>query len=223
MTAIFVIVTIIFFLSVDWAARRFQRKKAVVSAPALQIAGKPYPLRVPEGIFFAKSHTWLNLFPSGKVRMGVDDFIGRLMERPQVTLLKREGEPVAKGEPLIVLKEGDRQLTVRAPITGEILTVNNRLETTPGLMREELFSNGWAYVLRPNKFKELTALLFGEESRDWMLGEFRRLRDLLARVVPTGTLAPAALQDGGVPVAGILKHVNEDVCRRIEEEFLKVR
>ena len=182
MTVIFVVATIIFFLGLDWLVRLIRQKKS--PAPAATAQPASFSLRTPEGIFFARSHTWMNLFPSGRIRLGVDDFVTNLLDNPEVTLMRSPGERVDRGDPLIALSDGERRLIVRAPIGGEITAVNNALESDPTLMREKLFSDGWAYSIRPKGVEEVRAMLLGEESRHWISEELRRLRDLLAGIGP---------------------------------------
>jgi glycine cleavage system H protein len=153
MTVIFVALTIVFFLALDVVVRRVKARKEVPSM-AVYTAQPAYPVRLPDGIFFAKSHTWLNLFPSGKVRLGVDDFVGRLLDKPQVEYLKSAGASVKKGEPLFALSEGGRTLTVRAPMNGRIISQNDQLAKNPGLLKENLFSEGWAYTIQPERSEE---------------------------------------------------------------------
>jgi glycine cleavage system H protein len=222
MTVIFVAMTIVFFLTLEAVVRRVRTKKAV-PAMAVHTALPTYPVRLPDGIFFARSHTWLSLFPSGKVRLGVDDFVGRLLDNPAVTYLKSTGDSVKKGEPLFALTEGGRTLTLRAPMDGRIISMNEQLPNNPGLLKDNLFSDGWAYTIQPEKPSELRNLMLGDETRSWIPEEFRRLRDVFAAVPVEGELVPALLQDGGPPVAGALKHMGPEVWDNFEEEFLQVR
>jgi glycine cleavage system H lipoate-binding protein len=222
MTALFVVATIVVFLSIDWLVQRLKHEEA----PSRPLVPQEtvYPLRIPDGVFFAKSHTWLNLFPSGKVRLGVDDFVGCLLERPQVCLIKQEGESVEKGEAIMTLTEGDHFVTVRSPISGNIISVNGTLEDNSRSLRERLFSHGWAYTIFPRRPEEVRAMMLGDETRTWMSSEFRRLRDLLAGMASNGTLVPATIQDGGAPVAGALKHLDDPAAwKRFEDEFLQVQ
>ncbi|MCX6142538.1 MAG: hypothetical protein NTZ35_04890, partial [Ignavibacteriales bacterium] len=209
MTVIFVAMTILFFLTLEAVVRRVRAKKAV-PAMAVRTAQPAYPVRLPDGIFFARSHTWLSLFPSGKVRLGVDDFVGRLLDNPEVAYLKSAGDSVKKGEPLFALTEGGQTLTLRAPMDGRILSMNEQLPKNPRLLKENLFSDGWAYTIQPEKPSELRNLMLGEETRSWIPEEFRRLRDVFAAVPVEGELVPALLQDGGPPVAGALKHMGPE-------------
>lgn len=217
MTVLLVAATIIAFLTLEWVVRRRREAKEI---PVLVVRQRAIPVRMPEGIFFAPNHTWLNLFPSGKVRIGLDDFIGRMLDRPEVAFLKQEGEAVRKGDPILRLKQGPHSLTVRAPIGGTILSKNRNLAARPENMREMLFSDGWAYTIQPFQTTELRNLLFGEETKAWVRTEFGRLRDVLARVTGSANAAPVLLQDGGVPVAGLMKDAPESWWNAIDEEFL---
>ncbi len=218
MTVIFVVATILIFLGIDWIARTARERKAATVPAGVPL--HPYPIRVPEGIFFTRSHMWLNLFPSGKVRLGIDDFIGRVVEQPEIVLLKKEGERIHRGEPIMLMRENQHILTVRSPIEGQIESTNDELRRHPELLHDELFSEGWAYTIVPQKFSDLKGLLLGNETREWMRTEFARLRDFFAGVTQTGQVAPAYLQDGGPPMAGIMRNMSDEVWQNFETEFL---
>lgn len=220
MTVILVVATILLFLGMDWLVRI---RRQPVGVPAA-VRGKSHPVRVrvPAGVFFARSHTWLSMYPSGKLLVGVDDFVNRLLDTPRVTLLKRAGEHVEKGEPMLRLESEGRSLTVRSPIEGEILTPNTELERRPELMHEDLFTEGWAYAVQPGRAGQMRQMLLGEETRRWVQEEFARLRDVFAGAGATPALGAVALQDGGPPVTGALKQLDQKAWARFEDEFLQV-
>ncbi len=222
MTVLFFTASIVFFLGLDWVVQHAKKGKAKGAALSPRAAVPASPLRVPEGIFFARSHTWLSLFPSGKIRLGVDDFVGTLMENPTFAFSLKPGDKVEKGDALLTMEEGDRRITIRSPLAGEILSVNENLEKSPRLMRDSLFSEGWAYTIRPRRLEDLRSMLIGDETRSWMSEEFGRLRDLLAGAAP-GQLAPAHLHDGGAPAPGLLKQLDRGRLQEFEERFLQVR
>jgi len=221
MTVLFFISTVLLFLTIDWLVQRSREKRATTPARVPRPA-KELAVRIPDGIFFAPSHTWLNLFPSGKVRLGVDDFISGLLEKPVVRLLRSAGEKIAKGDPLLELTSDGHHLTVRAPIDCEILSVNASLPSNPGLLDEGLFSDGWAYTIKPSRNTDLKDLLLGSESSRWIRTEYQRLKDLLAGSSPGGELQPAYLQEGGPPIAGVLEGMDDSVWQKLDSEFLQV-
>ena len=218
MTVIFVALTILFFLGVDWILQRRKEARSVVPALA---GAQEARVRLPSGVFFAPSHTWLNLFPSGRAWLGIDDFVVRLLERPRVRFLKETGSQVSRGDALLVIEDGERQLTVQSPLDGRVTALNSKLLKRPGALRQAPFCEGWACEIRPDRQADLKSLMLGDESAGWMQREFGRLRDVLAGAGPE--LSPAMLQDGGPPIAGAMKHVSREVWTRFEREFLEVR
>lgn len=221
MTVLFVIATIITFLTIDWFVQRRKERLAAKIAPAT-VPAQSNPIRLPAGIFFAPSHTWLNLFPSGKIRLGIDDFISRLLMRPEIVMLKKVNDRVKKGEPLILLKEGKHHLTIRSPLEGDILAVNDELPVNPDLLGDRLFTDGWGYIMKPRRPADVKGLLLGNESRAWIGQEFQRLRDLFAGLGRNNVMEPVLLQDGGPPIAGALVAMDDAVWQQLDREFLSV-
>lgn len=215
MTVLLFVATIITFLGIDYLVRRSRGESLATAAQQAQ-----QTLRVPEGIFFSKTHTWLNLFPSGKMQLGVDDFVKRMFVHPEVTLLKAEGEIVRKGEAIIGMQEGGNSFFVHSPIDGRITQRNNRLagQTANG----EHFAQNWAYAIEPkNGAAEIRNFLLGAETRQWMKTELARLRDFMAAAAASQSgYAAMLLQDGGEPMPGVLNNFTPEQCTRFEQQFL---
>jgi len=152
--------------------------------------------------------------------IGIDDFIGRLLFRPVVSLLKNAGDRVERGEPIIRLGQNGHSLTIRSPIEGRVVSQNTALLAHPEYMGERLFNDGWAYTIEPDRTTELRDFIFGKETLGWIQKEFGRLRDILAGADGIEKAMPVLLQDGGLPVAGVMRDVPDTVWRKIEQEFL---
>lgn len=215
MTVLLFVSTIVVFLTIDYFVRR-NKAAVAVAQPVLQ---KAIPMRTPAGIFFTKSHTWLSLFPSGKVQLGIDDFLARMFSAPQVSLLKNAAEHVVKGEPILRVSEGSNEVIVRSPIDGVIDTVNASLPKNPTLLNDALFSEGWAYTIKPSRTNDLRAFYLGEDTRVWLRTEMGRLRDFFAQAAGP---VPAFMQDGGLPAGGLMDRMNPEQCKRFESEFLRI-
>jgi len=221
MTVLFVVGTIIFFFVIDFAVRKLKGEALLPAVSPAQT--QHYPVRIPDGIFFAKSHTWVNLFPSGKIRLGVDDFVGRLLKTPEVIFLKKPGDSVKKGDPLMQLKSAKHVLTISSPLDGDVLEANEELAAHSELLQQNLFDNGWGYVIKPRRSTEIKEMLLGNEARTWIRNEFRRLRELLVQLATPGTVEPAYLQDGGLPTVGVLDNMDDEAWQKVEHEFLVIQ
>jgi glycine cleavage system H lipoate-binding protein len=231
MTVLFVIATIVILLGIDWFVQRAQTRRQAQQAGELRPVAASrsehgYPIRLPQGIFFTPSHTWINLFPSGKVRLGIDDFILHLLDAPSIALLKSPGEHVHTGDPLFRLDQDGHSLTVYAPFDADVLASNHRLAENPSLVKDNLFSEGWGYLLKPHHPSVVKQFLLGKETSAWIRNEFQKLKDLFAAAAARSghaELAPALLlQDGGLPLPGMMNTLDDKIWQSIENEFLYV-
>jgi glycine cleavage system H lipoate-binding protein len=217
MTILLVLLMFALFILGDWILRKRGEEKELQRAVASVGDGG---VRLPRGVFFAPSHTWLELLPGGRACLGVDDFVARLLERPRLKLLKPAGSSVTRGEPLLAIEDGGRLLTLQSPIDARVAVVNPHLSRTGATPGNTPFCEAWACELEPAREADLKQLFLGEEARTWLAGELRRLRDLLAA---EPALSPVALQDGGPPAPGAMRQASAETWSRFEREFLQVR
>ncbi|MFH1568735.1 MAG: hypothetical protein ABIL09_12120, partial [Gemmatimonadota bacterium] len=117
MVAIFVLLTIMLCITIE-VVRSHMRVPAAV--PGLGLAGAPAPQRwqvsLPVGLFLHPGHTWAEVAASGRVRVGLDDLLGRAIGQPEQLRLRRPGERVAQGEPMMAVVCNGRELTLPAPV-----------------------------------------------------------------------------------------------------------
>jgi len=217
MTVLFVLASIIIFLTIDWF---LHRKTYTRSAPSFSVQPQNVKaVRVPEGLFFAPSHTWISLLPSGVAQLGVDDFISRLFTKPRIQFLKTKGEAIARGEPLLKLEEGKREFTIRSPLDGTIVVENETVKNNPLIFTEEIV---WEYVLKPTNAEEVTQFVLGTSAKEWMKTELQRVRDFFASYRTNG-VALVYMQDGGIPTSDALNALDNAAWKQFEEQFLRVQ
>ena len=95
-----------------------------------------------------------------------------------------------------------------------IISVNNDVQKDPGLLTKDPYRNGWICVIKsPEIATNLNNLLQGRLVEPWMQNSVRQLSAMTAK------LAPAAAADGGLPVAGLLAHLEPGVQRTMIHEF----
>jgi glycine cleavage system H protein len=219
MTVLLFVATILTFLGIDYLVRRLKGEPSTSSVPAR--ASVVPALRFPGGIFFSKTHTWVNLFPSGTLQLGMDDFAVRMFAHPELTLLKAEGQMVAKGEPIIRVQDGANAFSLHSPVEGRITGLNAGL-TTIASSKGGTFANNWAYTIEPKGgASQVRNLFLGAETRTWIKSEMGRLRDFLATTAAGAGETPALMmQDGGEPLPGILNSLTPEACARFEQQFL---
>lgn len=180
----------------------------------------PRQFALPAGIFFHPSHTWLGLLPSGQVKVGLDDFLRRLLGRIDAVALPRVGAVLARGGPLAGLKQGGRALGLRSPVDGTVAAANPLWEGDPHRASRDPYGEGWMVKVVPtNLAHNLQGLKIGEPAVWWLQEEVRRFRDFAARfIAPDPELGPR-LADGGLPLEGVLERLDDATWSRFERGF----
>ncbi len=174
-------------------------------------------IEIPEGVYFDKSHTWTFLEKNGLLRMGIDDFLQKVTGPVTKINLKQEGDKVMKGEAIATLIQNGKRITVKAPVSGTIHSLNTHLAMDAGLVNQSPFDQGWMYMISPENWRqEIPFLKLASEYHEWIKAEFSRLKDFLAYSVNIQEAQNnTVLQDGGA----IRQYVLKDLSPQVWEEF----
>lgn len=213
MTALFVVATIVFFLTIDYFVQKKEspagEKWPLLSIPLQPVAAAA--MKMPAAAFLHPGHTWLMLHENGNLRVGIDDFAAEVLGKSQKLDLPSVDSQVKTGDRLLGLQVANRTADFVAPIDGEIVAVN-------GHIAPEKLPGEWLVEIKPQRFGEqLQSLRIAEVAREWLERERARFKDFLAYF--NGDQEPA-LQDGGEPIPGVLAHANDEIWKAFQEEFL---
>ena len=219
MVAIFVILTILLCVGIELLRDRAASRKAIPSAARVPADR----FLIPKGYFISKAHTWVELMFSGQARVGIDDFAQKIIgpiERIEAAPL---GAELKKGETLLTVRHGSRRLSIPAPISGKVLTVNESLLASPDTVRRDPYIAGWIVTMAPKNISaELPLLSIAEDAARWLRKEISRFRDFIKAQSHLGIPNPqgATLLDGGMPLSGVLGQFNENTWHAFQKEFL---
>ncbi len=218
MTALLVILMILVMVSVNVAvvARRRRRR-----APGpVQLGPMRGPL-LPHGLFLDAAHTWVRLHSDGTLRVGIDDFLAEALGRIDEILLPPAGTSVTRGDPLITIRVGQRQLSVPAPATGEVRSLNTDAVSCPGLAMADPYGLGWLVGIWTRDQKEAIApLQVGNGAIAHLRGELERLLDFLT-TASTASGAPAQVMAGrDLPQRGAVSALSDQDWAAFQEHFL---
>jgi glycine cleavage system H lipoate-binding protein len=220
MVALFMLATILLFLGIDYFVQRARKKQLAPATAAKKLANR---FVIPRGFFFSPNHSWVELLPSGDVRIGIDDFTQKILGTIDGVHIMQRNVTVAKGEPILVLKQGERVISVAAPVTGKIVEVNEDILEHPELLKSDPYITGWIAKVVPEKLNsELPMLRIADEASKWMRHEVSRFRDFINQHTQQFAFAHAGvtMADGGVPMEDVLEKADEKAWHAFEEEFL---
>ncbi len=180
-------------------------------------------LKIPQGIFFSKNHTWTYLDNKGVARVGLDDLLLHLTGEVVFGKLKTAGEKVNKGDILAEIHHKGKLLRIASPISGEVLASNPVLEQSPEILNEDPYQKGWMFKVKPSRWiAETNSFYLAEEATDWSVKELERFKDFLATSVERYAPDPSKiiLQDGGELIDQPLSGLPTEVWRDFEHTFL---
>lgn len=129
-------------------------------------------LPFPENLFFHREHTWVRREGENLFRLGVDEIFLRDLGRLVHIDLPNEGDELSQDETCGILYGENMRKLLYAPLSGEILEVNQDLHEDPAILREDPYGIGWILLLDPaDPEEELENLLRGEEALNWWENE----------------------------------------------------
>ncbi|MBN1339879.1 MAG: glycine cleavage system protein H [Bacteroidales bacterium] len=180
-------------------------------------------LRIPQGIFYSKTHTWAFMEKSGAAKIGLDDFLLQVVGNVRISSLKTNGEHLKKGDLLAEIDQNGKRLKVLSPLSGEIISTNKLVLESPGLLNQDPYDRGWLYAIKPADWKAETAsFLMAGAATNWLHKEIERLKDFLAVSLGKHSHEPSlmALQEGGELRRNVLAELDGDVWKDFEKTFL---
>ena len=181
-------------------------------------------LRIPQGIYFNKNHTWAHLKESGVAKVGMDDFLQHVIGNVGLTNLKNPGESIEKGELLTTINQGGKLLRVYSPISGTVVETNPGLNENPGLLNSDPYDKGWIYHIKPSNWVEETRSYYlADRATEWSKKELIRFKDFLsvgAMRKFSSEPSMVLLQDGGEIRENVLSELPGEVWAEFQEEFL---
>ncbi len=124
---------------------------------------------MPDDLYYEEHHFWVR-DEGDTLVMGLDDFGQKLAGEIAYVQLPDEGRRLKAGKKFAKMESGKWLGKVFAPVNGELVAVNEELETNPGLINEDCYGKGWMYKVKPDDKSELNNLIHGPEAVEkWML------------------------------------------------------
>jgi glycine cleavage system H protein len=115
---------------------------------------------VPDNARFAESDEWV-IVSGSTAKIGLSDYAqGQLSDIVFVDLSESEvGGKVTKGEPIAAVESVKAASDIYAPVSGEIVAVNNALDDAPEAINDDPYGAGWLIEIKLSNPAELDGLM----------------------------------------------------------------
>jgi glycine cleavage system H protein len=116
---------------------------------------------VPDDRRYLESHEWVTT--GDAVRIGVSDFAQDELGDVVFVELPEVGDEVAAGEAFGVVESIKAVSDLYAPVSGEVVAVNEDLFDRPELVNEDPYGDGWMLEVAPAEGGDADDLLDADE------------------------------------------------------------
>lgn len=117
--------------------------------------------------YVVEDHTWIHQNDDGTVTVGMTDIAQNLAGPILHAKAKNPGTTREKGKPLATVESGKWVGPIKAPVSGEIVEVNEKLATDAQILNRSPYRDGWVLKMRPsNLAAELATMVTGDAAVD---------------------------------------------------------
>lgn len=147
---------------------------------------------------YTESHLWIDVTEPTALVVGLDHQALRVLYPLDDIVLPRTGVWLERGEVMGWMVRGHRALSLRAPVSGEVLETNDSLPWATEDSTEPPGGDPWLLRLRPHEeLEKVDGLLWGEEMLVWHRDRLATLREYLRAAMALAADAGPTLNDGG--------------------------
>ncbi|WP_435249593.1 glycine cleavage system protein GcvH [Vibrio sp. nBUS_14] len=112
---------------------------------------------------FADSHEWIKDNGDGTVTIGISEHAQEMLGDVVFVDLPDTDDEIEAGESFSLVESVKAASDIYAPISGEIVEINEELEDSPELINEEPYEGGWIVKVKMSDASELNNLKDAEE------------------------------------------------------------
>ena len=119
---------------------------------------------VPDNLNYTEEHEWLKVQEDGQAKIGITDYAQDSLSDVVFVELPEVGDQFTKGDVMAVAESVKAASDIYAPISGKIVSINEKLEESPELVNESPYEFGWMVLIKPEG--EINGLLDAASYRE---------------------------------------------------------
>jgi len=112
----------------------------------------------PDDLLYAASHEWSRKLDDNIIEVGITDFAQQALGDVVYIELPEMGQSVSATQECCAVESVKAASDIYAPVSGEIIAVNEKLEDEPELLNESPFNDGWMFRIKATDTTELRSI-----------------------------------------------------------------
>ncbi|HSG11282.1 MAG TPA: glycine cleavage system protein GcvH [Gammaproteobacteria bacterium] len=126
---------------------------------------------IPVELKYARTHEWARTNDDGSVTVGISDSAQDQLGDMVFIEVPEVGQSVESGEGCAVVESVKAASDVYAPVSGEILEVNEALADSPETVNQDAYGEGWLFRMQPGNAGDMDALMDSDAYADFLASE----------------------------------------------------
>jgi glycine cleavage system H protein len=124
-------------------------------------------VEIPEVLKYTKEHEWIRVEDDLAI-IGITDYAQDALGEIVYIELPSEGDEITKGEPFGAVESTKSVSDLYAPISGEVVEVNETLLDSPEAINEDPYGEGWMVRVKLYDLGELEDLMDSDEYSEFI-------------------------------------------------------
>jgi len=116
-------------------------------------------------LYYTREHTWARIEGDTAV-IGITDYAQSELGDIVFIDLPQEGDETTQGEPFGSIESVKAVSDLHAPLSGEIIKVNEALEDAPEIINEDPYGEGWIIEIKLADTNEIKNLLDADKYQE---------------------------------------------------------
>jgi glycine cleavage system H protein len=113
---------------------------------------------IPTHLQYTESHEWVGIEENGNARIGITDHAQEELGDLVFVELPVVGDEISQGDPCAVVESVKAASDIYAPVSGQVVAVNEDLDGNPALINADAYGDGWLFELELIDTEELEGL-----------------------------------------------------------------
>ena len=115
--------------------------------------------QVPEALLYTKDHEWIQLHEDNTATVGITDYAQESLGDITFVEFPSPGESFNRGDTFGVVESVKAASDLYMPLDGEVLEVNDNVDSEPELLNSDPYQLGWLLKIRLTDTSQVEALL----------------------------------------------------------------
>lgn len=118
---------------------------------------------LPVDLRYTESHEWVSQDEDGILRIGITDHAQSKLGDLVFVDLPEQGATFNSGDACAVVESVKAASDIYAPVSGEVVSVNESLIDAPELVNSAPYGDGWLFAIQPTDENEWDKLISAED------------------------------------------------------------